>query len=137
MLCNRRNPTQNYYSELFLPPALRRRRRSLSLPAPSLSHPITNPQPSSQMLSATIAAHPAAAITLRQRHSLRPLQPLRVPIGAAPPRRRMATARPLVVKALASQGVPAVPPKLSFPILVPLLGLVLCWLRVDGSVMFH
>jgi len=30
----------------------------------------------------------------------------------------MATARPLVVKALASQGVPAVPPKLSFPILV-------------------
>ncbi|KAG2650796.1 hypothetical protein PVAP13_1NG166400 [Panicum virgatum] len=70
------------------------------------------------MLSATIAAHPAAAITLRQRHSLRPLQRLRVPIGAAPPRRRMATARPLVVKALASQGVPAVPPKLSFPILV-------------------
>ncbi|PUZ75658.1 hypothetical protein GQ55_1G209900 [Panicum hallii var. hallii] len=72
------------------------------------------------MLSATIAAHPAAAaaITLRQRHSLRPRQPLRVPIGAAAPRRRMETARPSVVNAVASQGVPAVPPKLSFPILV-------------------
>ncbi|RLN08935.1 hypothetical protein C2845_PM11G03680 [Panicum miliaceum] len=72
------------------------------------------------MLSATIAAHPAAAAatTLRQRQSIRPRQPLRVPIGAAAPRRRMATARPSVVKALASQGVPAVPPKLSFPILV-------------------
>ena len=89
------------------------------------------------MLSATIAAHPAAAITLRQRHSLRHRQPLRVPIGAAAPRRRMATARPLVVKAVASQGVPAVPPKLSFPILVPLLGLALRWLWVGGSFMFH
>ncbi|KAK8462093.1 hypothetical protein SEVIR_1G146300v4 [Setaria viridis] len=72
------------------------------------------------MLSATIAAHPAAAATtLRQRHSLRPCQPLCVPIGVAAPTRGMATARPSVVKALARKNIKGVPaPKLSFPILV-------------------
>ncbi|TVU30187.1 hypothetical protein EJB05_21797 [Eragrostis curvula] len=71
---------------------------------------------------ATIAAHPAAAaVALRQRHSVRPRHPLRAPFGTAAPRQRMATGSLSLTSALASktlEGVPAVPPKLSFPILV-------------------
>ncbi|TVT99213.1 hypothetical protein EJB05_55428, partial [Eragrostis curvula] len=71
---------------------------------------------------ATIAAHPAAAaVTLRQRHSLRARHPLCAPVGTAAPRRLMATGRLSLTSALANktlEGVPAVLPKLSFPILV-------------------
>nr|CAB3446524.1 unnamed protein product [Digitaria exilis] len=70
------------------------------------------------MLSTNIAAHPVAGITLRQRPSPRPRQPLCLAISVASLRQRMS--RPAMVIALASQtteGAPAAPRKLSFPIL--------------------
>ncbi|GJN20969.1 hypothetical protein PR202_gb08411 [Eleusine coracana subsp. coracana] len=75
------------------------------------------------MLPATVPVHPAAgtAVTLRQRNSLRPRQPLGASVGMAAPRPQMATPRLSITSALATQaveGVPPASPKLSFPILV-------------------
>lgn len=72
------------------------------------------------MLAAAFAAHPAAAAAV-QRHSVRPGQPFRTPIGTATPRRRSPAAMLSVKNAVASRSpasARAAPRELSFPILV-------------------
>ncbi|KAM3407226.1 hypothetical protein ACQJBY_000963 [Aegilops geniculata] len=71
------------------------------------------------MLSAAFAVHPAAVAP--QRHSVRQRQQFCAPIGTATPRQRLPVAMLSVTNAVATQSresAPAVPRKLSFPILV-------------------
>lgn len=107
-------------------------RRLHSKPPPSAIS--THHVKRNQMISTTVAAHPATVTALRRRYPLRPRQPLCAPIFTAATRQCMATAKPSVTNALANLSVesaPAALPKLSFPILVRKLGLALlgCGLR--------